>query len=307
MIPEIKDFTVITHFIKSLIKFLFALFFISRLFAERSVGLNSLKIGVGAREIGMGLTGVSQAQGGFAIYFNPAIAGNFHSINLNLGYADWIFDTDQSSLFFIHPTKLINFGLGLILFNYGSVELRRDKPEEKIGDYSPKDVTLYFNLAKAISERISLGASLRYFYERIYTYETDQWGIDWGILYNWQGLKVGFSYLNWGDVLRFVREKFYLPTTAHLGVSYNIPINRLSILPAFDFSYSIYEKRYDFSLGSEVNIRNTVFLRIGYGKKSPTFGLGFQKGFFYIDYSGQIKGEFPTPGHHFSLGLKSGL
>ncbi|MEO0102864.1 MAG: PorV/PorQ family protein [candidate division WOR-3 bacterium] len=273
---------------------------------DRPVGFKPLNNGIGAREVGMGGTGVTSAEGGFSFYFNPALSGMANKIFLHLSYTDWFLDTYQSGLFFLRPTKFLNLGFGLIFFDYGKLELRSDKPEDPVGEYSPKDLSLYFNLARSLSKRLSLGTSLRYFYERIYQEEAKGWGLDLGLLYQVSGWRIGFSYLNWGDVLKFKREAFYLPASCRLGISRYFLVNNFSFWPAFDLTYSPYEKKWRFFLGGEVNFKETISFRFGYAKDSPTFGLGLKWGIFQFDYSGIIKKEFPTPCHYFTFCLKTG-
>lgn len=272
---------------------------------DRPVGFKPLTNGIGAREVGMGGTGVASAEGAFSFYFNPAIPGRTNEIFLHLSYTDWFLDTYQSGLSFLRPTKFLNLAFGLIFFDYGKMELRSDKPEDPIGEYSPKNLSLYFNLARSLSERLSLGASLRYFYERIYQEEAKGWGLDLGLLYLVSGWRVGVSYLNWGDVLKFKREKFYLPASCRLGISRCLLVNNFSFRPAFDLTYSPYEKNWQFFLGGEVNFKESISLRFGYAQNTPTFGLGLRRGIFQFDYSGIIKKDFPTPCHYFTFGLKT--
>jgi hypothetical protein len=270
---------------------------------ERLVGLKSLSFAVGVREIGMGEVGTASAEGPFSFYFNPALSAWNKKIGLGLTYSDWWLDTYRTALFFLHPTKLLNLGLGLIFFDYGKIELRRDRPAEAIGEYSPKDITLYFNLARSLSSKLTLGTSFRFFSERFYTQATSQWGLDLGFNYQGKNWQIGFSYLNWGDVLRLKMEKFYLPAEFRLGVSFFWLINNFSFRPAFDYTYSPYEGVGRVHLGGEVNFKEGLSLRLGYGRNAPAFGIGVKRGIFSFDYGCTIKKELPNPSHHFALRL----
>ncbi len=272
---------------------------------EKPVGFRSLLIGVGGREAGMGNTGVSYSEGSFSFYFNPALPGEADEVAFGLTYTDWLLDTKGTGIGFIQPTKIVNFGFGLIYFDYGNLELRRDKPEEALGEYSPKDASFYFNLSRSLSQNFTFGTSLRYFYERLFLEEAKQWGLDLGLSYNWHSWRIGLSYLNWGDVLRLEREKFYLPTNLRFGISRSLFVDNFSFLFASDLSYSTYEGRCRILFGGEVAFKGDVFLRLGWNHFFPTFGLGIKRGIFHLDYSLEIKRELPELVHHFTLGFRS--
>ncbi|MEO0109876.1 MAG: PorV/PorQ family protein [candidate division WOR-3 bacterium] len=272
---------------------------------ERLVGFKSLKIGLAAREMGMGGSGGSSAEGGFSFFFNPALSAKGNKIFLHFAYTDWLLDTHQNALFFLQPTKIASFGFGVTLFDYGQVELRPDKPEAALGEYSPKDFTFYFNLARFLNKNLAVGFSTRYFYERFYNEEAKGWGLDLGLFYKLKSWQIGLSYLNWADVLKLKRREFYLPAVFRFGISRPWSFKNFSFLPTFDLTYSPYERRWQVFSGGEVNFKEIISFRFGYAGNAPTFGCGIKRGVLQIDYTVLIPREFPNPGHYFALGFQT--
>lgn len=272
-------------------------------------GLASLKIVPGVREAGMANTGVASAQGPQAIYFNPAAISRYNNFMANLYYAKWFLDTHHQSLFVVRPLKIFNIGFGVVNFSYGEVENRDNKPtEEPIGYFNPQDYSFFLTLSRALDNRTAIGVSGKFYYQKIFDKTTSAGGIDVGLKFDvMPKMALGFSIINFGSTMRYIREKFWLPTEAKAGASYNLPLGNQSLIGALDLSYLPYDKKFSAGIGAEFALNNLLFLRAGVSPFSETgkisSGLGIKLNKFRLEYSFNPYTENLGATHRFSVGF----
>uniref|UniRef100_A0A7C6EAM8 PorV/PorQ family protein n=1 Tax=candidate division WOR-3 bacterium TaxID=2052148 RepID=A0A7C6EAM8_UNCW3 len=273
-------------------KKLFLIIFIFN-FALANSGLTSLKICPAVREAAMANTGVASAQGPQAIYFNPATIGFYQNFLASLYYAKWFSDMHHQSLFVTRPTKIFNIGVGIVNFSYGKVEYRDTKPtDEPIDYFIPQDYSLFLTLSRALDSRTAIGVSGKFYYQKILDKTASSGGIDVGLKLDvMPKLSLGFSIINFGGTLRYLREKFWLPTEAKAGANlkFDLGTTGSSLIGAIDCSYLPYDKRLHLGIGAEFALNNFLFLQGGFRPFSETnkfsTGLGFKLKSFRIEYS----------------------
>lgn len=286
---------------------LLLLFFLNLSFAGS--GLASLKICPGVREAAMANTGVASAQGPHAIYFNPATISFYHNFLANIYYAKWFLDSHHQSLFVTRPTRIFNIGFGVVNFSYGKVEHRDTKPtDEPIDYFIPQDYSLFLTLSRALDDRTAIGVSGKFYYQKIFDKTVSSGGLDIGLRFDiMPKLSLGFSIINFGSTLRYLREKFWLPTEAKAGVSYKLPIGNHYLIGAVDFSYLPYDKKFNNGIGTEFGLNNFLFLQGGVRPFSETnkisTGFGFKLTNFRIEYSFSPYTYGLGVTHRFSLGF----
>ena len=274
-----------------------------------SSGLTSLKIVPGVREAGMANTGVASAQGPQAIYFNPAAISRYNKFLANLYYAKWFLDMHHQSLFVLRPMKIFNIGFGVVNFSSGKVENRDNHPtDEPSGYFYPQDFSLFLTLSRALDNRTAIGISGKFYYQKILDKTTSGGGVDAGLKFDvMPKMALGFSIINFGSTLRFIREKFWLPTEAKAGVSYNFPLGNQNLTGALDLAYLPYDKKFSAGVGAEFALNNFLFLRGGLRPFSETgkisSGLGVKLNNFRVEYSFSPYSENFGTIHRFSVGL----
>ncbi len=254
-------------------------------------GYPSLKIGVGARELAMGSTGVASAGGANASFFNPALIGSFTNFRAHLSHTRWFLDSQRSAAFFARPISKLNLGLGIVGFDAGKLEFRNDQPtEEPLGYFGAQDLALFASLAGKLDPKTSGGLSLKFYYEKLYLASAAGFGLDFGLCYRMTPqLTWGFSITNFSSLLTFKAEPISLPTNAKLGCSLTLPF-RLPITLAQDLTFFFYSRDLKSSTGLEIGIHKNIFLRAGYRLLSQ-----YQREYKLLD---------PTEGLSVGLGLK---
>jgi hypothetical protein len=120
-------------------------------------------------------------------------------------------------------------------------------------------------------------------------------------------MALGFSIINFGSTMRYIREKFWLPTEAKAGASYNLPLGNQSLIGALDLSYLPYDKKFSAGIGAEFALNNFLFLRAGVSPFSETgkisSGLGLKLNNFRVEYSFSPYTENFGTTHRFSVGF----
>jgi hypothetical protein len=281
-------------------------------------GYPSLKIGVGARELAMGSSGVAGAIGANASFFNPALISGYKDFRAHLSYTRWFLDSQRSAAFFVRHLPKFNVGFGLVGFDAGKLEYRDDKPTENpSGYFGAEDITLFGSIAAQLDSKTSGGVSLKFYYEKIYLESAAGFGLDFGLSYRLgPRFNLGFSLTNFSSLLSFKVENFSLPTTARLGCAFTLPVS-LPIILTQDLSFLVYSKDLKSSTGVEIGIQKNIFLRAGYrlisqyqerysivdATEGLSVGLGLKVKGFGIDYAYLPFGLGLGSTHHFSINL----
>lgn len=279
---------------------------------------SSLLIIPSARENALAGTGVAHAQGPQAMFFNPALTGGLEKTVVSFSYNNWFLDMYQQSLFVVKPLPMLNVGLGITNFNHGELELRPNQPtESEIGNFSPADFSFYLNLSRKLNEDLLLGVSGRYYYEKILDYTATGYGLDIGLLFKASPkFNLGFSVINFGSTMYFIRDEFWLPTRFLTGVNYVVNL-RPNIKTAFvsDLSYFVYDKRMEFNSGIETQISQVYFIRAGYNftnlihrqneyiPNSLSIGFGVIVKKIRMEYAFSPYSSGLDDVHHFSIGF----
>jgi len=106
-------------------------------------GYASLKIAAGAREVGMGETGVAGASSADALRWNPALMVKGAGIEASMHHTLWFLGTSQSSLLIKRRLGRFSIGAEAIYFSSGEIELRDSiSSPDPLGSYHFADLTL---------------------------------------------------------------------------------------------------------------------------------------------------------------------
>lgn len=264
-------------------------------------GYASLKIATGARESGMGETGVAGASSANALRWNPALLAQGPSIEASMHHAVWFMGTSRSTLLVKRRLGRFSIGAEAIYFTSGEIELRDSIPSARpMGTYSFADLSLGLGAAAQIVQGTRIGIIARYYHERLWTYAAHTWGFDVGLNYTpLSGFDLGFSVLDFGFDTHLDAEGFKPPMSIRVGGSYAHDwTEEFATVLNLDFLYRPYEKEPGLHTGLEVELFDLLALRAGakllYMEEklkllSPsellTFGLGVQHNRVSLDYA----------------------
>lgn len=228
-------------------------------------GFSTLKIGVGARELALGGTGVADAPGANASYFNPALIARSREFQGHLSYTRWFLECQRSAGFVVRPLDRFNLGFGVVGFDAGRLEYRADIPtEDPQGYFGAQDLACFATVAARLDPKTTGGISLKVYYQKVYLESATGAGLDFGLTYALTPrFRWGLSLTNFSTLLALRYENYSLPTTARLGCSFALP-GPLPVTLTEDLSYFVNSKDLKSSTGAEIAIQRMLFLRAGY-------------------------------------------
>ena len=301
-----------------------------RLFGDDNVGSAGgqfLKIPVGARGTALGRAYSSLATDGSAPFWNPAgIMRTPGRKNFFFSHSEYTADIALDYLA-VHLRRQ-NFGYGLTFGALRSGDILRTTELHRQGTGQYFDANQFFvgfSLARAMTDRFSVGGTVKYYQENLDAYRLNGVLADLGIMYlvGVGDLKVGFAVRNFGGELKpggsppalpdgYVPgtefQAFAAPTEGSFGTSKTWSLGEdAGLLTAADF-YHPSDASETFRFGAELGLYGILQLRSGYetsrdeGGFSAGFGLQLrrQRVLVRVDYAYSDMGAFGTV-HHFSV------
>ncbi len=270
-----------------------------------------LKLGSGARAIGLGGAYTAVSGDINAISYNPAGLAALRRSEAGFTRAELVEGISYNFLGYSRPAAKGNIGLGVNYLGQSSIE-GRGANREATGSFQASDTAVNLAYARPLTGRAALGLNFKYITSRIAGETANGWAVDAGWQYEMpvKGLGLGFAVQNLGPKLKFLDEGSALPLTASAGAGYMLLDN---VLLSLDVSRQVSEKSAVFSLGSEYAVFNSVFMRAGYLTSAASGGSGladtgaFKAGFglklkgFNLDYAVTPFGDIGKA-HRISLG-----
>jgi hypothetical protein len=221
-----------------------------------------------------------------------------------------------------------NFGFGIIAGSLRSGDILRTTELHQQGTGQHFNANQFFvglTVARAMTDRFSIGGTVKYYQENLDSYRLKAVFADLGILYfvGISDLRVGFAVRNFGGDLQpggtppalpggYVPaaefQGFSAPTEGSFGAAKTWSFGeQVGLLTAADF-YHPSDNKETFRFGGELGLYATLYLRAGYetnrdeGGFSAGFGLELNRKqlMLRVDYAYSDQGAFGTI-HHFSV------
>ena len=284
------------------------------------------RIGFGARGIGMGNAMSSITEGELVSYYNPAVTPFQENNSAQAGYS---FLSLDRSLNFLNYTRRFDFysskdtvaetrkprttaGLSIGAINSGVSKIDgRDNNGLPTGELSTSENQFFLGLAARVSEKLSLGVSVKFLYYKLYEgINSTGLGFDIGALYR---LNDNFNFslviadinskYKWDTSPVYEQEGIIsedkFPNLRKVGVSYRN--KELRILGAIELENSD-AKSNIVRAGVEYNIYDQFYIRGGLDQLNlsntdwpikPSLGFSFYQAFgsfvAEVDYAFQIE------------------
>lgn len=218
-------------------------------------GAAELLINPWARSSGWGGVNVANVQGLEGMFNNVAGMAFTPKTELLFSYTDWMKGADISIMSFGLSQRVSEsgvFGLSVMSMNFGEIDITTiDLPEGGIGQFSPRYMNLGLSYAKAFSNSIYGGMTLKIITESIADAAAQGVAIDAGIQYvtgEMENVKFGISLRNVGPKMRFSGDGFSLRTfvqnnenqftMTQRGAAFEMPA-QLNIGAAYDFLFDL--------------------------------------------------------------------
>ena len=258
----------------------------------RKAGINSaafLKVGVGARQIGMG-SAVTSLNGDVTnVFWNPAgVAMKDDKAQVSFTYNSWIGGLTQNALAADYKLEGIGtIGIGVMTFGMTGIVADRDvypgnavlqalQIDQATADtYDYMDLLAQVTYSTYVMDRLALGASVKLIHEKIDDMNASAIGFDLGSVYNIGLLdwNIGARINNLGSDIKFYDYPSPIPLTFSMGTSMTpIRIGANAITFAIDAVKPQDGQQYYYT-GMEYNYNNMIFLRGGWKLNYSYLGL----------------------------------
>lgn len=252
-------------------------------YSEQAGGI-LLELPVSARASGMAESYTALSDEPLGIFYNPAGIGFLQVPSFSISHQSYIQGIYGEFSGLVYPFK--NFVLGGCIGYIWMIPepvydyLGRDT-EEKItyrGLILPLSISKTF---KFIGE-ISLGTSIKYYFENINDYNGNLLTLDFGSIFKYRNFTFGLALTNlFGKI-----QDFSPPRITKFNIAYTHKI----LICSFEVNRNSINKELLLSLGTEIKIKD-IFLRAGYNTRgfSSGFGLKFKRIMLNYSYSGLNK------------------
>lgn len=245
------------------------------------IGFTFLKTAVNARASAMGEAYTALAKDASATYWNPANLTQTETNSVVLSHNIWLLDITHNFASIQLVRGIHNIAFSLNVISIPGIEIRDyTASEDPIGKSSVYNLYFGTSYATELSDEWSIGAQLKYYYEKMYLVSASGLGVDLGVFGKnlIKDMDWGLSIQNIGKMGKLLETSTELPFLVRTGVGYSLPwkISDNNILAAADIVY-ILNDAFRFNIGTEVKLMNQFSLRLGYvlGSDSYNFTTGF--------------------------------
>jgi hypothetical protein len=298
-------------------------------FAQDKVGTNAapfLGINIGGAATAMGGAYVSMARDASALYWNPGAVSRIGKSYIAFTHTRWFVDTDYN-----WGGVIVNLdgnnavGLNLAILDYGEERVTTVLNPGGTGEkWSAQDLYAAVTYARNLTERFSIGGSLKLVQQKIFNESATGFAVDVGLLYitRFNGMRLGVSISNFGsdmkmdgkDLLnpydqdpdnlgnnptissKLSTDAWPMPLFFRVGVSMNIiSLGDNTLLVASDALIPS-DNSTVLNVGAEYNWKQLLFLRGGYksiGRRDTeegiTAGIGIQ---YFIPGLGEVNIDY---------------
>jgi len=316
---------------RKLLIFKIALLLICDLSAQQEVsrvgtsGAQFLKLGVGARACALGETMVAIRGDITNLYWNPAGLASLNNkmlaVSRNQLYVNLTYHFLGMALPLANESVI---GLSVLYFDSGAMEVTTvDEPEGTGRYFSWQSTCLGISYARFLTDRLSLGATVKYILESVYTERANGLAFDLGALLDTGilGFRLGLSMSNIGEDMRFsspsapqygeyvsgiqeiIAQKFQLKTK-----SFSLPLTfRLGLAADLmgDNSKIKHNEKNRLTLAVDANDPNDEFLRSNFGLEYEWNKIfAFRCGYRGLPIESNPLKEYSTSSYSVGAGLK---
>ncbi|CUT04995.1 hypothetical protein JGI3_00402 [Candidatus Kryptobacter tengchongensis] len=246
----------------------------------RKSGINSLaflKVGVGAKQIGIGSAATTLRGDPNMMFWNPAgIVLENNKASFTFTYNRWIADIAHIAGGVTYNLgKVGTIGLGIISFGLSNITADRDLlppdlsylqiDKQTSSTYSFRDIAVVLSYARKVTDVLSLGVNFKYLHERIDDLSANAFAIDLGANYKITSFwDIGARLSNLGSDIKYYDISSPIPLSFSIGTSFHYTYQGSFTGGLFIDFVQPQDLPQLFFTGIELNAWNMFSLRAGY-------------------------------------------
>jgi len=201
-----------------------------------------LKIGVGARAMGMGGAMVGIANDASAMYWNPSGLLQVPSLAVFATHSRWFADIKHEYFGLVLPVAANHrIGISATVLTMGDMEITTEEQPHGTGNFfSASDVAVGVSYAIRLVDFFSFGTTIKYINQSIYNETATGVAVDFGTMLRtgYRGIKIGMAFTNFGTTMKLEGRDLHrtydpnpnnavnVGVSSYLGTeSWELPIN----------------------------------------------------------------------------------
>lgn len=329
-------------------KLIIVLLFSAGVFGQSKIASTAapfLNIGVGPRAISMGGAFVATANDVSSLYWNPAGASRSNTNEAMFAHSSWFADINYNwAAAMVKLGDAGTVGLNLTYLDYGDMEITTMAEQDGTGQFfSAHDLSMGLTYAYNLTDRFSLGGTVKYVQQKIWNSSASAFAVDLGVLFHSDiyGLRIAATITNFGTGMRMDGQDLYvqhdidpnnygnndqilaalrtdefpLPLTFRIGLAMDVLETEEHRVTLATDALHPNDNDESINVGFEYMFNNLIAFRLGYkslfldnAEEGFTAGVGLNYNFtndfgIRVDYAYQDFGILDYT-QHFSVGIR---
>lgn len=230
----------------------------------------ALRLGIGARALGMGSAYVSMAQGAAATYWNPAAISHHRTREVAFSYGLLSLDRRQACASLVLPVEPAA-GVGLAWVHAGVDDIQgRDYNGQPTGELTSSENAFCLAFSVKVTPFLNVGLGMKYLYYKLADVSATGFGFDTGLLSSpIPNLSLGLLVQDLNAKYTWDTEEVWargsttydeFPVNLRLGASYGLFQQRVTLAADLEKNQEQSAKAH---LGAELSIDPTLMARVG--------------------------------------------
>ncbi len=191
-----------------------------------TTGAQFLELGVSARAMGMAEAFTAVSDDITSVYYNPAGLTYLYGREAAFTYIRMPADINYGFAAIGLPLESIGgvLGIGMYGLSSGSIDEMTYYRIPTGRTFSWNDYAISVSYGRYLTDRFSIGVTVKYIGEFVHDYTASGWAADVGTVYNtgFRGFKIAMVITNFGPDMTFIRNAFPLPINFKFGGSINV-------------------------------------------------------------------------------------
>lgn len=235
-----------------------------------TAGAQFLKLSATARGLAMADALLPLADDVSALYYNPGGLVQLSGWHSAVTHYAMPVDVTQNwaGVAYGNQEAGTAYGLALTFLNSGWMdETTPVRPEGTGRTFNYLDLAVGASMAKRLTNKFSVGVTLKYINESTMEFNSAGWAADLGTFYDtgWRSLKMAMIISNFGEEMKFIEKKYALPILFKYGVSMDLmgkAEDEHYLQGAFEFGHPS-DNVEQIDVGLEYSFKDQFFLRMG--------------------------------------------